>query len=220
MAQQLLARYGVLTREVAAFEGISGGFGAVYDVLKALEDAGRVRRGYFVAGVGATQFALPPALELLRSLREMPEEPETLVLAATDPANPYGVTLKWPDVAGSDQGRGPTRTVGALVVLVNGALGVYVPRGGRQLTVWLPEEEPPRSAIGRAVAKALAILARDDIRGGLLVGEINGEPAAEHGLTEFLVDAGFYLSAMGLQMRRTPTAATAIADAVAARHQG
>ena len=83
------------TREVAAAEGISGGFGAVYDVLKALEDAGRVRRGYFV-GVGATQFALPPALELLRSLREIPDDPETLVIAATDTANPYGTTLKWP----------------------------------------------------------------------------------------------------------------------------
>jgi ATP-dependent Lhr-like helicase len=71
---------------VAAAEGITGGFGAVYDVLKALEDTGRVRRGYFV-GVGATQFALPPALELLRTLREPPEQPETLVLAATDPAN-------------------------------------------------------------------------------------------------------------------------------------
>src|SRR6185503_16637358 len=98
MAQQLLARYGVVTREVAAAEGISGGFGAVYDVLKALEDAGRVRRGYFV-GVGATQFALPPALELLRSLRELPDEPETLVIAATDTANPYGTTLKWPPFA-------------------------------------------------------------------------------------------------------------------------
>ena len=85
MAQQLLSRYGVVTREVAAAEGIAGGFGAVYDVLKALEDAGRVRRGYFVGGVGATQFALPPALDLLRSLREPPDEPETLVLAATDP---------------------------------------------------------------------------------------------------------------------------------------
>src|SRR5439155_22411821 len=73
-AQQLLARYGVITRDVAAAEGITGGFGAVYDVLKALEDQGRVRRGYFVGGVGATQFALPAALELLRSLRDMPDE--------------------------------------------------------------------------------------------------------------------------------------------------
>ena len=95
-AQQLLSRYGVLTREVAAAEGIFGGFGAVYDVLKALEDAGRIRRGYFVGGVGATQFALPAALDLLRSLTTMPDDPEVVSLAATDPANPYGTILKWP----------------------------------------------------------------------------------------------------------------------------
>ena len=95
-AQQLLSRYGVLTREVAAAEGIVGGFSAVYDVLKAMEDAGRIRRGYFVTGVGATQFALPAALELLRSLRDAPDEPEVVVLSATDPANPFGTMLKWP----------------------------------------------------------------------------------------------------------------------------
>ena len=97
LAQQLLARYGVLTREVAAAEGITGGFSAVYDVLKALEDAGRIRRGYFASGVGATQFALPAALDLLRSLKDQPEEPEVVVLAATDPANPYGTILPWPE---------------------------------------------------------------------------------------------------------------------------
>ena len=91
------SRYGVLTREVAGAEGIYGGFSAVYNVLKAMEDAGRIRRGYFVAEVGATQFALPAALELMRSLRETPDEPETLVLSATDPANPYGTMLKWPE---------------------------------------------------------------------------------------------------------------------------
>jgi ATP-dependent Lhr-like helicase len=215
MAQQLLARYGVVTREVAAAEGIAGGFGAVYDVLKALEDAGRVRRGYFV-GVGATQFALPPALELLRSLREIPEEPETLVIAATDTANPYGTTLKWPVfgkatageagvVEGDAEeaaGRAPTRTVGALVVLVNGALAAYIPRGGRQLTVFLPEDEPGRSTTGRALARALAALARDEHRGGLLLAEINGREPIEHPLAPFLIEAGFNPSAMGFQMRR------------------
>jgi ATP-dependent Lhr-like helicase len=202
MAQQLLTRYGVVTREVAAAEGIVGGFGAVYDVLKALEDAGRVRRGYFV-GVGATQFALPPALELLRSLREAPDEPEVLVIAATDTANPYGTTLKWPDApAGEEAGRAPTRTVGALVVLVNGALAAYVPRGGRQITVYLPDEEPARSTTGRALARALAGLARDEHRGGLLLGEINGQEPATHPLAPFLIEAGFNPSAMGFQMRR------------------
>ena len=97
LAQQLLARYGVLTREVAAAENITGGFSAVYDILKALEDAGRIRRGYFASEVGATQFALPAALDLLRSLKDMPDEPEVVVLAATDPANPYGTILRWPE---------------------------------------------------------------------------------------------------------------------------
>jgi ATP-dependent Lhr-like helicase len=216
MAQQLLARYGVVTREVAAAEGIAGGFGAVYDVLKALEDAGRVRRGYFV-GVGATQFALPPALELLRTLRDLPEEPEVVIVAATDPANPYGTTLKWPAFAKAaarqdgdpegEAGRAPTRTVGALVILVNGALAAYLPRGGRQITAYLPEDEPARSTAGRALASALARLARDEQRGGLLVGEINGQPPAHHPLAPYLIEAGFNPSAMGFQMRRTPASA-------------
>ena len=174
LAQQLLSRYGVLTREVAAAEGISGGFSAVYDVLKAMEDAGRIRRGYFVSGVGATQFALPAALDLLRSLKEPPEEAEVVLLAATDPANPYGTILAWP--AGSeaaDAGRGPTRSVGALVVLVNGALSAYISRGARQLQVFLPEDEPARSTTARALARRLAGL-------GLLIGEINGVQAPEH----------------------------------------
>ena len=203
MAQQLLARYGVVTREVAAAEGISGGFGAVYDVLKALEDAGRVRRGYFV-GVGATQFALPPALELLRTLRQPPDEAETLIVGATDPANPYGTTLAWPagKTGEGDGGRAPTRTVGALVVLVNGWLAAYVPRGGRQVTVNLPEDEPSRSIVARALAQALGRLARDEHRGGLLLGEINGQPPAHHPLAPYLIEAGFNPSAMGFQMRR------------------
>ena len=211
MAQQLLTRYGVVTREVAAAEGISGGFGAVYDVLKALEDAGRVRRGYFV-GVGATQFALPAALELLRSLRELPEDPEVLVIAATDPANPYGTTLKWVQPPGAeDAGRAPTRTVGALVVLVNGALAAYIPRGGRQVLAYLPEDEPARSTTARALARALAELARDEHRGGLLLAELNGQEPGRHPLAPYLVEAGFSPSAMGFQMRRPPPAPAASA---------
>ena len=204
-AQQLLARYGVLTREVAAAEGIYGGFGAVYDVLKAMEDAGRIRRGYFVAGVGATQFALPAALDLLRSLAAPPDEPEVVVLAATDAANPYGTILKWPSTTAVSEaaGRGPTRTVGSLVVLVNGALAAYIGRGARQLTVFLPEDEPARSATGRALAARLAALTRpDDSRLPLLIGEINGVPASEHALAEYLLDAGFSPSAMGFHVRR------------------
>jgi ATP-dependent Lhr-like helicase len=204
-AQQLLSRYGVLTREVAAAEGISGGFSAVYQVLKALEDAGRIRRGYFASGVGATQFALPAALDLLRSLKETPDDPEVVVLAATDPANPYGTVLKWPEAnAGdADRGRGPTRTVGSVVVLVNGALAAYISRGARQLTAFIPEDEPARSTVARALATRLAQLGRgEDGRMALLIGEINGLPASEHPLAPYLVDAGFNPSAMGFQIRR------------------
>ena len=212
LAQQLLSRYGVLTREVAAAEGITGGFSAVYDVLKAMEDAGRIRRGYFVEGVGATQFALPAALDLLRSLRELPDDPEVVVLAATDPANPYGTILGWPAAGeGTEPGRAPTRTVGSLVVLVNGRLSAYVSRGGRQLQVFLPEDEPARSTTAREVARRLARL-------GLLIADINGVPAADHPLAPHLVDAGFSPSAMGFHVRRSATPAGGAAGAISARH--
>jgi ATP-dependent helicase Lhr and Lhr-like helicase len=204
LAQQLLTRYGVLTREVAAAEGITGGFSAVYDVLKALEDAGRIRRGYFASGVGATQFALPAALDLLRSLKESPDEPEAVVLSATDPANPYGTILHWPeDRAEEERGRGPTRSVGSLVVLVNGALAAYISRGARQLLAFLPEDEPARSITARALAERLALLARaEQGRVSLLIGEVNGMPTSEHPLGPFLIDAGFSPSAMGFHMRQ------------------
>jgi ATP-dependent Lhr-like helicase len=196
VAQQLLARYGVVSRETVAAESIPGGFAAVYDVFKALEDGGRIRRGYFAADVGAAQFALPAALEQLRALREEPPSPEVVRLAATDPANPYGAILKWP--AADAPGRGPTRTVGASVILVNGAVAARLARGGRQLAVYLPDDEPRRSTVAREVAASLA--ARS---GGLLVSEINGRPAAEHPLAAFLVEAGFSASAMGFNVRRT-----------------
>ncbi|HJR61162.1 MAG TPA: DEAD/DEAH box helicase [Vicinamibacterales bacterium] len=199
VAQQLLSRYGVLTREVAGAEGIYGGFSAVYDVLKALEDAGRIRRGYFVAGVGATQFALPAALELMRALREPPDEPEVVVLSATDPGNPFGTMLKWPGQTGETAGRGATRTVGAQVILINGTLAAYLSRGARQILVYLPEDEPQRSTIGRPLAAQLAIMAR---AGGLMIAEINGIPAADHPLAPYLVEAGFHPSAMGYMVRR------------------
>jgi ATP-dependent Lhr-like helicase len=195
LAQQLLARYGVLTREVAAAEGIAGGFSAVYDIFKVLEDAGRIRRGYFASGVGATQFALPAALDLLRSLKDQPDEPEVVVLAATDPANPYGTMLRWPEAQSTDdRGRGPTRSAGSLVVIVNGALSAFISRGARQLLVFVPEDEPAFSTTARALASTLARL-------GLLVHEINGLPAAAHPLATFLVEAGFNPSAMGFQIR-------------------
>jgi len=94
--QQLLTRHGVITREALSIESIPGGFSTVYPVLKMMEESGRLRRGYFVTGLGAAQFALPGAVDRLRSLRDAPEDAEVVALAATDPANPYGATLRWP----------------------------------------------------------------------------------------------------------------------------
>jgi ATP-dependent Lhr-like helicase len=218
-AQQLLSRYGVVTREVAGAEGIEGGFSAVYDVLKAMEDAGRIRRGYFVAGVGAMQFALPAALELMRSFKNAGDDPDTVILSATDPANPYGTMLKWPALnsVDSSQGRGPTRTVGAAVILVDGALAAYITRGGRQLMTYLPEDEPGRSTVSRALARRLAAIARgEDGRGGLLISEINGIPTSDHPLAPFLIDAGFNASAMGFQMRKAVGSAAGFGSAIPA----
>jgi ATP-dependent Lhr-like helicase len=198
LAQQLLTRYGVVTRETVSAEAVAGGFSAVYQVLKAMEDAGRIRRGYFVAGLGAAQFALPAALDLLRSLRDVPETPRTVVLAATDPANPYGAIAKWPEPPGGQTGRGPTRSAGALVIVVDGAASGYLRRGERELLLFLPEVEPRRSQVTREVARMLLHLAR---RRGMLIGDINGEPATHHPSARLFLEEGFVATAMGLQAR-------------------
>ncbi len=213
LAQQLLNRYGVLTRESAASENLPGGFSAIYDVLKALEESGRIRRGYFVAGLGATQFALPAAVDLLRGLRSGPplEKPEMVILAATDPANLYGSVLRWPaqdEEAVEGAPRQLTRSVGASVVLRNGELVAYLRRNQPNLQVFLPIDEPERSSTARDLSVFLASLAqqdmerREDQRGGMLISTINGQPAAQHFLASFLQDAGFHLAPLGLNFRR------------------
>ena len=128
LALQLLERHGVVTREGVKSEGVAGGYAAVYPVLRALEDSGRIRRGWFVATLGAAQFALGGAVERLRSEREPTETSRALVLAATDPAQPYGAALAWPESAGR-----PARAAGAYVVIVDGELAAYLERGGRGL---------------------------------------------------------------------------------------
>jgi ATP-dependent Lhr-like helicase len=202
-------------------ESIPGGFGVCYPILKAMEEAGRLRRGYFIAGLGATQFALPGALDLLRSLKDGSDEPQAVVMAATDPANPYGAALKWPAFAApsaasarpalstgdaASPGRGPTRTVGATVVLVDGALVAYLARADRQLLTWLPESEPQRSHAARAIANALIERARSggDTPRGMLIDEIDGAPPALHFLGPFLTEAGFLSGALGFQATRGP----------------
>jgi ATP-dependent helicase Lhr and Lhr-like helicase len=215
IANQLLNRYGVLTRESAASENLPGGFSAIYDVLKALEESGRIRRGYFVAGLGATQFALPAAVDLLRSLRNGPpqEKPEMVTLAATDPANLYGSVLRWPAVEEEDAPRMLTRSANASVVLRNGELVAYLRRTNPNLQVFLPSDEPERSATARDLSHFLAALAqqdmerREDLRGGMLISTINGQPAGQHFLAAFLQEAGFHLAVHGLNFRRAMLAA-------------
>ena len=196
LAQQLLSRYGVVTREAPGSENILGGFSAVYPILKALDESGRVRRGYFVAGLGATQFATPGALELLRSLRDEPEQAESVMIAATDSANPYGAIVKWP----ADD-RMLMRVAGAQVILVNGVLACYVGRGEKQLVVFLPDEEPTRSMVASRIASALASQVTSGKRRALLISKVNDEPVAKSPLAPFLAEAGFARTAMGYQMR-------------------
>jgi len=210
-AQQLLTRYGIVTRETVSSEAIAGGFSAVYQVLRAMEDAGRIRRGYFVAGLGGAQFAMPAALDLLRSNREPAETPQAVVLAATDPANPYGTLLKWPDASSTggaestpaDVGRGATRTVGALVVLVDGLAAGYLRRGERDLLLALPESEPGRSRVAQALARALIqlALARPEGQRGMFLETINGVRAGLHPAARWFVAEGFAVGADGLQYR-------------------
>ena len=199
VARQLLARHGVLTREALASEGLKGGFSSIYPVLRSMDDAGRVRRGYFVAGLGATQFALPGALDRLRSLREPDTEPHAVAIAAQDPANPYGSSLAWPVP-------NLTRTVGATVILVDGHLAAYLPRGSREITVVLPDDEPFRSRRARAAAAAIAAFTRGDARGRrpVLITTVNDQAAPDHPFAAFLEEAGFVRAGLGLHLPRPP----------------
>ncbi len=168
-----------------------------------MEEAGRIRRGYFVAGLGAAQFAMPAALDLLRSMRDVPETPRTAAVAATDPANPYGASVKWPELADpTASGRGPTRAAGALAVLVDGHAAAYLRRGERELLLFLPESEPSRSRVGREAARMLLHLAATrEGRRGMLIAEINGVPAPTHPAARLFIEEGFAATAMGLQAR-------------------
>ena len=208
IAAQLLQRYGVLTREVAQNEPIAGGFSAVYSVFKMLEESGRIRRGYFAAGVGATQFAQPGALDLLRQLREPAEQAEVVTLAAVDPAQLYGTILPWPKRAeGDTTALGKlARANGAEVILVDGALGAYVHRGGRTVSTFLPRDEPDRARAAKAVSEALSALSHRGKSEGLLIAEIDGVAATAHALAPYLLDAGFAASSLGYYVRRHPAA--------------
>jgi ATP-dependent Lhr-like helicase len=211
LTMSLLGRYGVLTREAVHAEEILGGFSALYPVAKAMEETGRVRRGYFVAGLGAAQFALPGADDRLRALREPPprEESRTFVLAATDPASPYGAAVPWPE----REGARPQRAAGAQVILHDGRLAAWISRAERNLLTFLPESEPERGETAAAVASALARLVESGRRGALLVAKVDGEDPSRSSLAPFLHEAGFLAGSRGY-LKRTPAREIAVgADA-------
>jgi ATP-dependent Lhr-like helicase len=188
LARQLLARHGVVTRETVHAEEIAGGFSAVYPVLKAMEEAGKARRGYFVAGLGGAQFSMPGAEERLRSMREKPDEPLTLVLAATDPGNPYGATLPWPSKNGDARAQ---RAAGAQVVLHAGELVAWLGRGEHNLHTFLPADEPARGQAARALAQALAGLVDQGRRKALLIELVDGAPVDSSPMSAPFKLAGF-----------------------------
>jgi len=214
LAMTLLDRHGVLTRGAVAAERITGGFAAVYPVLRAMEEAGQCRRGYFVEGLGGAQFALPGAVDRMRALAQggmggtgLPHERgdsggssprASTVLAAADPAQPYGAALAWPDRPGETaSSHRPGRKAGALTVLVDGALVLYVERGGRTLLSWT--DEPDRLA---AAAVALAAAVRDGALGRLTVERADGERAGgDSPLSQALEAAGFRPTPRGLRLR-------------------
>jgi ATP-dependent Lhr-like helicase len=186
-ALQLLERHGVVTREAVLAEGTPGGFAGVYGVLKAMEGGGSVRRGYFVAGLGAAQFALPGAVDRLRSARDV-EASEVVVLAATDPAQPYGAALPWP----STEGR-PARAAGAFVVIVGGALGVFLDRGGKSIATF--GVEPADWVDG------LTALLKDGKFRRIELQRVDGRSIADSPMTAALREAGFVDGYRGLQLR-------------------
>ncbi len=187
IAVGLLERYGVVLREAPTAEGLPGGFSSVYDVYRAMEEQGRVRRGYFVGGRGATQFALAGSEEHLRRSPTSPSgDSDPLVLAATDPANPYGALLPWP----STTERSPQRTSGALVVIHEGRLLGWLSRGLQHLVSFLPEEEPERTHAAETLAKALVFVGRQKLR-SIVLSTIDGVPSPESSLASTLTRHGF-----------------------------
>jgi len=184
-AELLLERYGIVTREHVLAEGIPGGFSMLYDSFTALETLGVCRRGYFVEGLGGAQFALPGAVERLRAQRASEEAPP-MVLAATDPAQPYGASLPWP-TARADEHRRPQRAAGAHVVLAGAEPVVYAERGGRGLlTLVAPDDPRLRPALG-----ALASFVLADRRRKLSLERVDGEPVVGSDWEGLLVELGF-----------------------------
>ncbi|GHG01647.1 Lhr family ATP-dependent helicase [Streptomyces hydrogenans] len=204
LARTLLDRHGVVTRGAVAAEGVEGGFSAVYRILSAFEDSGQARRGYVVEGLGAAQFAMDGAVDRLRAAAtardrgaEAGTGPRAVVLAAADPANAYGAALPWPEPP-ADAGHKPGRKAGALVVLVDGELTLYVERGGKSVLSWPTEPDAPALT---AAADALAEAARAGALGTVTIERLNGATALTSPLARPLEAAGFVATPRGLRLR-------------------
>ncbi|MGW5022520.1 ATP-dependent helicase [Streptomyces cacaoi] len=217
LARTLLDRHGVVTRGAVAAEGVEGGFSAAYRVLSAFEESGQARRGYVVEGLGAAQFAMDGAVDRLRAASTAREReagagrsgPRALVLAAADPANAYGAALPWPAPPEGATHK-PGRKAGSLVVLVDGALTLYVERGGKTLLAWTGSQEGDEAAATAeeegglrlaAAVDALAGAARRGALGTVTVERVNGVPALSSSLATALEAAGFHPTPRGLRLR-------------------
>ena len=195
-AETFLERHGVLTRGALDTERVTGGFAGVYKVLRAMEDSGRCRRGYVVEGLGAAQFAVPGAIDRLRAMGQPGDDgAATVVLAATDPAQPYGAALPWPRTADHVRHR-PGRKAGALAILVDGAAVLYVERGGRSILSFTEDTDTLRAAV-----QALAGAVHQGWLGSLSLERADGETALGSVLAELLRDAGFRATPRGLRIR-------------------
>ena len=242
LAETLLERYGVVTRGSVMSEGVPGGFALVYRTLSGFEETGHARRGYFVEGLGAAQFATAGTIDRLRSFTSFAADGSggggdraagsdgsghaartVVTLAATDPANPYGAMLPWPPLP-EGTGHRPGRKAGALVVLVDGALVLYVERGGKSMLAFGPadvsrtESESESGAVARAHVAAVAEAADSDevlraaaqslaavVTGGkvekLAVQSVNGEFVVGTAVGAALQAAGFGVTPQGLRLR-------------------
>ncbi|MFW5952477.1 MAG: Lhr family helicase, partial [Gemmatimonadota bacterium] len=185
-ASTLLDRHGIVARKTASVEALGGGFSGVYRVLRSLEEQGKVRRGYFVEGLGGAQFAYPGLVDRLRRVRDGEAEGEVVALAATDPANPFGWLLPWPALTETN-GREPTRSTEAVVVLVDGEPVLFLDRKGRRLRTFAAAA---REAVERALPALRDVAARHPRR-ALSLEEVDGEAAFRTALLEPMKAAGF-----------------------------
>lgn len=198
LANQFLNRLGVVTREAIGSEKLIGGFSAVYPVFKLMEESGKIRRGYFIAGRGAAQFALSGALDRLRDFREPSEEPQTYLLAATDPANAYGAVLPWPD---RNDPFHFGRNAGARVILIDGQLAAYLGKGEKNLLTFISPDDPLIDRKAAAIAHGLSSEVDSGRRRAIVISSVDGQEPGETFMASALKNEGFVAFTHGWQKR-------------------